>query len=107
MKSSEIINSFEQDISGGEQVENSNKELFNAENVEVKTDLELSEIRSIIKTDLLMKMLNIERVDLNELMKRYMTLKISHKRKSREEFTSTFGKEDGKEREIANFNFTR
>lgn len=107
MRSEDIINSFEADIQGQGQTDNSNKELFNAENVEVKTDLELNEIRSIIKTKLLMKMLNGEEVDLDRLMTDYMTLKISHKRQSRKEFASTFGKENEKEREIANFNFTR
>jgi len=56
---------------------------------------------------LLMNLINQEEVDLSSIMKKYMTLKISFKRKSREEFVNTFNKEDAKEKEIQNFNFTR
>lgn len=100
----DIIRSFEEEVTQGADM--NNKELFSNEDVETKTELELPEIRSIIKAKMIMKMLNNDFIDFKEITNDYMTLKISHKRKSREEFIRSFGAER-REENLGRINLTR
>lgn len=68
------------------------KELFNKENIDLKTDVSHDEIMQITKIRFLETSFRVENVDV--LLKSFLNLRVSKERKSRKEFVDTLQTEN-------------
>lgn len=67
-----------------EKQENVSKELFNKDDIKVKTEVNNEEIKAIAKINFICDYLELKRFP--NMVKEFLELRVSHKRKSRGEF---------------------